>query len=152
MKGFASDNYAGVLPEVMDALQKANQEHAGSYGSDALTARVNKLFCEVFEADVMVAFVFNGTGANVLSISAAVESFSSVLCADVSHFYNDESTAPESFTGCRFIPIKTNEQGKLEVTAIEKKIIRKGDIHFAQPKLFPSHSQQNTEQFTLWRK
>jgi threonine aldolase len=148
MKGFASDNYAGVLPEVMNALQSANEAHAVSYGTDALTERVKKLFCEVFETDVEVAFVFNGTGANVLSISTAVESFSSVLCADVSHFYNDESSAPESFTGCRFVPVATNGQGKLEPAQLEKKIIRKGDIHFAQPQVISI--TQSTEYGTVY--
>jgi len=135
MKSFASDNYAGVLPEVMEALQKANQEHAVSYGNDALTQRVRKLFKEVFAADVTVLFVFNGTGANVLSISGATNTFNSVLCADSSHIYNDESSAPETITGCRFFPIPANKEGKLEPAALEQKIIRKGDIHFAQPKV-----------------
>lgn len=65
MKGFASDNYAGVLPEVMLALQHANAEHAVSYGSDPITQRVTAQLKDFFEADIMVAFVFNGTGANV---------------------------------------------------------------------------------------
>ena len=148
MKSFASDNYAGVLPEVMNALKEANEVHAISYGGDVLTERVRKRFNEVFETDVEVVFVFNGTGANVLSISSMVESFSSILCAGVSHFYNDESTAPESFTGCRFIPVTTNENGKLTIEQLEKKIIRKGDIHFAQPKVISL--TQSTEYGTVY--
>lgn len=149
MKGFASDNYAGVLPEIMEALHRANTGHAVSYGNDTLSEKVRKCFCDVFETAVDVLFVFNGTGANVLSISSAVESFSSVLCTDVSHFYNDESTAPENFTGCRFIPIATNQFGKLEVPALEKRIIRKGDIHFAQPKIISI--TQSTEYGTVYQ-
>jgi len=148
MKGFASDNYAGVLPEVMDALQKANREHAISYGDDDITKSVKELFTKVFDRDLEVVFVFNGTGANVLSMSTAVESFSSILCADISHFYNDESTAPESFTGCRFIPVASNEYGKIEPEIIEKKLIRKGDIHFAQPKILSL--TQSTEYGTVY--
>ncbi|HTN44775.1 MAG TPA: low specificity L-threonine aldolase [Flavipsychrobacter sp.] len=148
MKGFASDNYAGVLPQVMLALQQANEEHAVSYGDDVLTARVKKLFHKVFETEAEVVFVFNGTGANVLSMSAALNSFQSVLCSSTSHFYNDESTAPESFTGGRFIPIPANGVGKLEVSALEKKIIRKGDIHFAQPKVVTI--TQSTEYGTVY--
>lgn len=149
MKGFASDNYAGVLPEVMEALHHANTKHAVSYGNDTLSEKVRQRFGEVFEAEADVLFVFNGTGANVLSISSAVERFSSVLCADVSHFYNDESTAPESFTGCRFIPVATNQFGKLDVPTLEKKIIRKGDIHFAQPKIISI--TQSTEYGTVYK-
>lgn len=135
MKSFASDNYAGVLPEVMEALNKANSEHAVSYGADDITKRTTKLFKEVFDADVSVYFVFNGTGANVLSMGAASRSFNSILCAETSHMYWDESTAPETFTGCRFIPVRIDEQGKLTEKAIEEKLIRKGDMHFAQPKV-----------------
>lgn len=132
MKSFASDNYAGVLPQVMQALQDANIEHAGSYGNDPLTQNVVHLFQEVFEAEVDVHFVFNGTGANVLSISAATQSYNAVLCADTSHIYNDESSAPETFTGCRFFPLATNEDGKLEIETVRKRLIRKGDVHFPQ--------------------
>ncbi len=132
MKSFASDNYAGVLPEVMAALQKANSNHARSYGADDITERIRHLFNEVFEQEVDVYFVFNGTGANVLSISSATQSYNSVLCADISHFYNDESSAPETFTGCRFFPIPTNSEGKLETNKVKERLIRKGDVHYAQ--------------------
>lgn len=135
MKSFASDNYAGVLPEMMEALQRANIEHARSYGADEITARTTRLFREVFETDCDVFFVFNGTGANVLSISAATQSFNSVLCADISHIYNDESAAPETFTGCRFFPLPSDETGKLTPDAIQQRLIRKGDMHYAQTRL-----------------
>ena len=148
MKSFASDNYAGVLPEVMEALRKANEMHAVSYGNDVLTQRVKKLFKEIFEADVEVLFVFNGTGANVLSISSATQSFNSVLCADISHIYNDESCAPETITGCRFFPLQADKHGKLDVATIEKRIIRKGDIHFAQPGMISV--TQSTEYGTVY--
>jgi threonine aldolase len=132
MKSFASDNYAGVLPEVMEALQKANSLHARSYGADELTNRATSLFRDVFEADADVYFVFNGTGANVLSISSATQSYNAVLCSDTSHIYNDESSAPETFTGCRFFPLPANDKGKLEVKTINERLIRKGDVHYAQ--------------------
>lgn len=135
MKGFASDNYAGVLPEVMQALAKANEEHMTSYGADPISQRTRKLFCETFDADVDVYFVFNGTGANVLSLSSATQSFNSVICADTSHIYCDESSAPETFTGCRFFPISSNKDGKLTTDALAKRMIRKGDLHYAQSKI-----------------
>ncbi len=148
MKSFASDNYAGVLPEVMEALQKANIDHEVSYGSDTITERVTRLFKDSFGSDVEVCFVFNGTGANVLSLSAATKPFSSVLCADTSHIYNDESTAPETYTGCRFVPVQSDSQGKLQVEALEKKIVRKGDLHFAQPSVISL--TQSTEYGTVY--
>ncbi len=135
MKSFASDNYAGVLPEVMEALQKVNGDHVRSYGADEVTRRVTSLFKEVFGADVDVYFVFNGTGANVLSISSATQSYNAILCSDTSHIYNDESSAPETFTGCRFFPLRANEKGKLDLETISERLIRKGDVHYAQTAL-----------------
>jgi len=116
----------------MEALQKTNTNHARSYGADEVTARVRALFNHIFEADAQVYFVFNGTGANVLSISSTTQSFNSVLCADTSHIYCDESAAPETFTGCRFFPLKSDARGKLTPDVIRERLIRKGDVHYAQ--------------------
>ena len=83
MKSFASDNYAGVLPEVMAALAAANVEHARSYGADDISERTINLFKDTFGDVADVLFVFNGTGANVLSISAATQSFHAVLPREI---------------------------------------------------------------------
>ena len=148
MKSFASDNYAGVLPEVMEALQKANFGHARSYGADEITKGTIDLFGEVFGAEVDVYFVFNGTGANVLSISSATQSFHSVLCAETSHIYCDESSAPETFTGCRFFPLRSNDEGKITEEAIRRRLIRKGDMHYAQSNIISV--TQTTEYATVY--
>jgi threonine aldolase len=148
MKSFASDNYAGVLPEVMAALNNANIEHARSYGADDITERTTTLFRHVFGNIEDVLFVFNGTGANVLSIASATQTFHSVLCADTSHIYNDEGSAPETLTGCRYFSLPTNEHGKLEISTVEKRLIRKGDVHYAQPRLLSL--TQSTEYGTLY--
>lgn len=149
MKSFASDNYAGVLPEVMAALVAANTAHARSYGADEITARTRKMFCEIFDDEVDVYFVYNGTGANVLSMMAATKSHQSVLCADTAHFYNDESSAPETLTGCRFFPLAANESGKLPTENISKRLIRTGDIHYAQPAVISV--TQATEYGTIYQ-
>jgi threonine aldolase len=149
MKSFASDNYAGVLPEVMAALAAANSEHARSYGADDITERTTSLFKEIFGDVADVLFVFNGTGANVLSIASATQSFNAVLCADHSHIYNDEGSAPETFTGCRYFAVPSNNEGKLEAVEVKKRLIRKGDVHYAQPKLLSL--TQTTEYGTVYQ-
>lgn len=148
MKSFASDNYAGVMPQVMDALIAANYAHARSYGADEVTARTRKLFNQVFGREVATYFVFNGTGANVLSISSATQSFNAVLCADTSHIYCDESSAPETFTGCRFFALTANDQGKLTPEIVQERLIRKGDVHYAQATLLSI--TQTTEYGTVY--
>lgn len=148
MKSFASDNYAGVLPEIMEAINKANSEHAVSYGADAITKRTISLMKDIFGCDLDVFFVFNGTGANVLSMSSTTRSYNSVLCAETSHMYWDESSAPETFTGCRFFPVASNEEGKITTNAINERVIRKGDMHYAQPNVISL--TQSTEYATVY--
>jgi len=135
-KGLASDNYAGVLPEMLEAIAEANRFHAKSYGYDDFTEKAKQEFVKHFGSDVEVTFVFNGTGANLLGIGCATESFNSILCADTSHLYVDESTAPETFTGCRLTPLATNGEGKVEIETIKNSIIRKDDEHYPQAKVF----------------
>jgi threonine aldolase len=84
-KTFASDNYAPVHPAIMDALARANEGHASSYGSDEYTTRAINKFKEFFGEDVDVYFVYNGTGANVLGLQILTRSYHSILCADLAH-------------------------------------------------------------------
>lgn len=148
MKSFASDNYAGVLPQVMDALSAANHGHARSYGADDVTTGVQHMMHDVFGTNAGVYFVFNGTGANVLSISSATLSYNAILCADTSHIYCDESSAPETFTGCRFFAIPADEHGKLTPERIMDRLIRKGDVHYAQTAMISI--TQSTEYGTIY--
>jgi threonine aldolase len=147
MKAFASDNYSGVHPEIMDALTRANQEHMGSYGSDIITQRTIKLFESFFGNSIDVNFVYNGTGANVLGLSAATHSFHSILCSELAHINVDESTAPEKFTGCKLVGIPTVD-GKIYPEQVENKIQRIGDQHHPQAKVISI--SQSTEYSTVY--
>jgi threonine aldolase len=142
IRTFASDNYAGVLPEIMSALTKEVQSksHARAYGHDNITHEVRLLIKQIFNSspdDPLpgVYFVFNGTGANVLSILACTHSYHAVICSDISHIICDESSSPETVTGVRLISIPTNENGKIIIEFIEEKLERIGDMHAAQPKM-----------------
>ncbi len=70
-KGLASDNYAGVLPEMLEAIAEANRFHAKSYGYDDYTEKAKQEFVKHFGSNVEVTFVFNGMGANILGIGCA---------------------------------------------------------------------------------
>jgi len=65
-RSFASDNNAGVHPQVMDALQKCNVGHVIGYGDDPYTQRTIELFKHHFGKQTGVYFVYGGTGANRL--------------------------------------------------------------------------------------
>lgn len=147
MKAFASDNYSGVHPEIIEALVRANQEHQGAYGNDEYTARTVALFKKHFGNSTEVFFVYNGTGANVLGLSALTQSFHSVLCSELAHINVDESTAPEKFTGCKLIGIPTTD-GKISPEQVEEKIQRLGDQHHPQARVISI--SQSTEYGTVY--
>lgn len=67
-RGFASDNYSGVHPEVLDAIAEANGGHQTAYGSDAYTAKLTEVLRGHFGKQVEAFPVFNGTGANVTAL------------------------------------------------------------------------------------
>lgn len=144
---FASDNYAGVHPEVMEALLKANQGHASSYGADEYTARAEQIFKKYFGNDIEVYFVYNGTGANVLGLSALTHSFNAIICSDLAHINVDESTAPEKFMGCKLVTIPTKD-GKIYPAEIAQKIQRIDDQHHPQAKVISI--SQSTEYATVY--
>lgn len=147
MKAFASDNYSGVHPEIIEALVRANQDHQGSYGNDEFTARAIGLFKKHFGNTTEVFFVYNGTGANVLGLNALTQSFHSVLCSELAHINVDESTAPEKFTGCKLISIPTTN-GKISPQQVEEKIQRLGDQHHPQARVISI--SQSTEYGTVY--
>lgn len=146
-KGFASDNYSGVHPRVMEALLAANTSHAPSYGADDITARVTGHFREHFGGEAEVFFVYNGTGANVLGLKAITHSFNSILCSELAHINVDESTAPQVFTGCKLIPVP-HRHGKIFPEDIEARIQRIGDQHHPQAKVISI--SQTTEYGTVY--
>ena len=147
LKTFASDNYAGVHPAVMQALAEANTGHAASYGSDTWTASARTRFRELFTSQTEVYFAYNGTGANVMGLSAMTESWQAILCAEGAHIQVDESTAPEKFTSCKLIPIPA-PNGKLTPAAVQARIQRIGDQHHAQAAVVSI--SQSTEYGTLY--
>lgn len=144
---FASDNYSGVHPEIMNALQRANQGHVGSYGADPFTEMAVQKFKSFLGDDIEVFFAYNGTGANVLGLSAMTRSFDSIICSDLAHINVDESTAPERFTGCKLVTIPTRD-GKIYPQEIEEKIQRVDDQHHPQVRVISI--SQTTEYGTVY--
>lgn len=145
---FASDNNAGVHPNILSAINSVNQGHVISYGDDIFTQSAVKKFEEHFGKDVEVYFVFNGTAANVLGLSAMVEPFNSVICSEVAHIDKDECCAPERFIGCKLVTIPTKD-GKIRVEQIKEHIDSLGNQHRAQPKVISI--TQATELGTVYK-
>ena len=133
-RSFASDNNAGVHPDILKAISAANQGHVVGYGDDAYTQSAQALFKKQLGEDIQVFFVFNGTAANCLSLKALTDSYHAVICAEGAHIYVDECGAPEKFTGCKLVPVPA-ENGKLTVEAVRSAYHGIGDEHHVQPKV-----------------
>src|SRR5512136_3380139 len=118
-RGFASDNNAGIHPEILREIAAVNQGHAVGYGDDPYTAEAERLFREHFGKDTEVFFVFNGTAANVLGIWSVTRSFNSVITASTAHIEQDECGAPEKITGCKVLTVDTPD-GKITVEMLGK--------------------------------
>jgi threonine aldolase len=81
MQHFASDNYAGICPEALEALIAANNSgHEPAYGDDSWTQQVCDRLRNLFQTDCEVFFVFNGTAANSLALASLCQSYHSVIC------------------------------------------------------------------------
>jgi threonine aldolase len=146
-RSFASDNNAGVHPEIMEAVAAANDGHVIAYGDDPYTARAVKLFREHLGRDVEVFFVFGGTGANVLGLKAATESHQAIICAETAHINVDECGAPEKFTGCKLLSLSTPD-GKIKVEQIKPLLHEVGFEHHVQPRVISV--SQATEMGTVY--
>lgn len=131
-RGFASDNNSGVHPEILKSFEKVNKGHVVGYGDDPFTAEASSLFKKEFGENIEVFFVFNGTGANVLSLSTLSRSFNSVICAETAHIQEDECGAPEKFTGCKLLPVETHN-GKITPEQIKPHLTGFDFEHHSQP-------------------
>jgi threonine aldolase len=147
-RSFASDNNAGIHPEVLKAIAAVNHGHTVGYGDDLYTASAIRKFKQRFGPDSEVFIVFNGTAANCLSLKALSESFQAVICTEAAHIYTDECGAPEKFTGCKLIPVPTTD-GKLTVASVRHAYHGIGDQHHVQPQLISI--TQCTEMGTVYR-
>jgi threonine aldolase len=131
-RGFASDNYAGVHPEVLAALADANGGHQISYGEDVYTERLSEVIRGEFGGKAQVFPVFNGTGANVVALTSLVPRWGAVVATSTAHIHTDEGGAPEKMTGLKLYAVPTPD-GKLTPELIATEAWGWGDEHRAQP-------------------
>jgi threonine aldolase len=131
-RGFASDNNSGIHPKILKSIELANRDHAIGYGEDIYTEKAIQLFKKEFGEDTEVFFALTGTGANILSLQSASQSFNSILCTETAHIHVDECGAPEKFTGSKLIPMPS-DNGKVSPAELLKKLHGFGTEHHSQP-------------------
>lgn len=147
VRGFASDNYAGVHPAVLDALVRVNGGHQPAYGDDVYTAHLSDRFRSLFGDQAEVFPVFNGTGANVVSLQALVDRWGAVVCADTAHINVDECGAPERVGSIKLLTVPTDD-GKLTPELVDQQAHGFDDEHRAMPQVVSI--TQSTELGTLY--
>lgn len=135
LQQFASDNYAGICPEALDAMIQANAGSSVAYGDDPWTERAASAFRTLFDSDCEVFFVFNGTAANSLALAALCQSYHSVICAGSAHVETDECGAPEFFSNGSKLLVAPSADGKLTPDAIRLLAGSRSDIHFPKPRV-----------------
>jgi threonine aldolase len=94
---FASDNTAGIAPEILQALAAGNDGFAMGYGNDDITRAVERRIGEIFERDVAVFLVPTGTAANALALAHISPPWGAVFAHAEAHILTDECGAPEFF-------------------------------------------------------
>jgi threonine aldolase len=147
VRGFASDNYAGVHPEILAAIALANGGHQTAYGGDDYTAHLLRVIRSHFGPRAEAFPVFNGTGANVVALQALTDRWGAVICADSAHIHVDECGAPERVGGLKLLTVPT-EDGKLTPELIDREAHGWDDEHRAMPQVVSI--AQNTELGTLY--
>ncbi|WP_235079225.1 threonine aldolase family protein [Amycolatopsis orientalis] len=128
---FASDNCAGVHPEVMAALAEANGGHQPSYGADRYTARLREVIRRQFGPMAEVFPVFNGTGANLVALQAMTERWQAVVCAESAHLHTDECMAPEQH-GFKLLTLPAID-GRIAPADLAPVAAHRANRHRAQP-------------------
>lgn len=131
-RGFASDNYAGIHPEILAAIARANGGHQVSYGADVYTEHLQEVFRSHFGEQASAYPVFNGTGANVVALQALTQRWQSVICTESAHIHVDECAAPEKVGGIKLFTVPT-PLGKLTPELIDLQAHGFDDEHRAQP-------------------
>ncbi|MBS3904927.1 MAG: low specificity L-threonine aldolase [Simkania sp.] len=144
---FASDNFSGIHPEVLQAIQQANTGHAMAYGGDPWTRKVQEMFKMHLGPSAESFVVFNGTGANVCALKQVLSSWQAVICAETAHIWTDECGAPVANVGCSLLTVPTKE-GKLQPERMSAFLHHRGVQHHVQPAAI--FITQSTELGTLY--
>jgi threonine aldolase len=132
---FASDNGAGVAPEILDAIVASSRVNAPAYGADDYTIRARARLDEIFERKVDAFLVPTGTGANALALAALARPWEAIFCHEEAHINEDECGAPEFFTAGAKLVGMPGLDGKLTAEILRETLGRypRGLVKASQP-------------------
>ena len=129
---FASDNFSGIHPRYLRAIDNANNGHVRAYGGDDYTKKAVALFQHLCDEDVEVLFTFNGTGSNIVALGSLLGPAESVICSEWAHIHVDETGAPEHALGVKLqdVPAPDAKVTPEHVHALAGAL---GNVHHVQP-------------------
>lgn len=131
----ASDNWAGLAPCVLSAINAASRGHYGAYGKDDLSSLLGKRLCSLFGTDKLSwCIVSNGTAANVVAISSVLNPWEAVIASQNAHLVWDECGALERFSGNRILEVET-VHGKISCKSLEQALNVQREIHQVRPRV-----------------
>ena len=130
---FLSDNSASVHPKVWAAMQAADAADT-PYDGDAVSARLDAAFSDLFGRECAAIWIATGTAANCLALSTMVPPHGGVVCHREAHIEMDEGGAPGFYLHGAKLMLAEGESAKLTPEAITTLIdpIR-DDVHQVQP-------------------
>jgi threonine aldolase len=132
---FGSDNSSGVHPSIIEALAQASVGSAPAYGADAFTKKVEARLASLFECEVLALLMSTGTAANCVGLATLTTPFSGIYAHAEAHIANDESTAPELYTGGARQFTVGGDDAKPDLEELAQKIDVSGarGVHSVQP-------------------
>jgi threonine aldolase len=148
---FASDNTSGAHPKVLEALVRANDGYAGSYGADALMDEVRAQVRALFEApEAAVYLVATGTACNALLLATLAPPWATIFATPESHINEDECNAPEFFTGGAKLTLVPSASAKMPAEALQAAILKEETRGVHGPQRGPVSLTQVTERGTVY--
>jgi len=130
---FASDNVAGAMPEVLEALGRFNGGFAAGYGDDEVCARAGDLIRALLDVDAEVRFAASGTAANSLCLAALAAPHEAVLAHEHSHVATDETGAPGFFGGGLGIIGLPGASGRIDPAKLAASLNQSDHPHWQSP-------------------
>lgn len=98
MISFESDYNNGMLPEILEALGRTNDEKTSGYGFDPYTEAAKKKICKAIGMDdAEVCFLVGGTQTNTTVIDSVLMGCEGVISVETGHIEVHESGAVEAF-------------------------------------------------------
>ncbi|MEW2917459.1 beta-eliminating lyase-related protein [Ruegeria sp. ANG10] len=146
---FASDNSGPVHPQVMAALNEANQGYQMAYGADTLMNEVRDRIRGIFEAPgAAVYLVATGTAANSLALATLAQPWETVFCSPVAHIHEDECNAPEFYSGTKLTLVPGGD--KMDPEALRRSILAEETRGVHGPQRGPVSITQVTERGSVY--